>query len=77
MEIILIIVLILTSLTDQEFKFKVLLFKDGQTKYEKEFTVTMNAAESGNAAELEKRAYRLVDLAFTTIIKDREFQKAF
>ncbi len=69
--------LILTSLTDQEFKFKALLFKDGQTKYEKEFTVTMNAAESENAAELEKRAYRLVDLAFTTIIKDREFQKAF
>jgi hypothetical protein len=69
--------LILTSLTDQEFKFRALLFKDGQTKYEKEFTVNMDAAQSENAAELEKRAYRLVDLAFTTIIKDREFQKAF
>jgi hypothetical protein len=69
--------LILTSLTDQEFKFKALLFKEGQTKYEKEFTVTMDAAQSENAAELEKRAYRLVDLAFTTIIKDRDFQKAF
>lgn len=69
--------LILTSLTDQEFKFKALLFKDGQTKYEKEFTVTMDAAKSESPAELEKRAYRLVDLAFTTIVKDREFQKAF
>lgn len=69
--------LILTSLTDQEFKFKALLFKDGQTKYEKEFTVTMDPTQSENPAELEKRAYRLVDLAFTTIVRDRDFQKAF
>jgi hypothetical protein len=69
--------LILTSLTDQEFKFKAFLFKDGLTKFEKEFTVTMAAAQSENAADLEKRAYRLVYLAFTTIIKDRDFQKAF
>jgi hypothetical protein len=69
--------LILTSLTDREFKFKGLLFKDGQTKFEKEFSVTMNAPESENQADLEKRAYRLVDLAFTTIVKDKDFQKAF
>ena len=68
--------LILTSLTDQEFKFKALLFKDGQTKYEKEFTVTMDAAQSEKPADLEQRAYRIVDSAFTTIIKDREFQKS-
>jgi hypothetical protein len=64
-------------LTDQEFKFKALLVKDGQTKYEKEFTVTMVASKSENTAELEKRAYHLVDLAFTTIVKDRDFQRAF
>jgi hypothetical protein len=69
--------LILTSLTDQEFKFKALLFKDGETKYEKEFTVTMDATKTDNAAELEKRAYNLVDLAFTTIVKDRDFQRSF
>ncbi len=69
--------LILTSLTDQEFKFKAMLFKDGQTKFEKEYTVTMEAAQTEKPADLEKRAYRLVDSAFTTIVKDREFQKAF
>jgi hypothetical protein len=69
--------LILTSLTDQEFKFKVFLFRDGLSKLEKEFTVTMAAAQSETVADLEKRAYLLVDLAFTTIIKDKDFQKAF
>lgn len=69
--------LILTSLTDQEFKFKVLLFKDGETKLEKEYSVTMGAAGTENAADLEKRAYRLVDLAFLTIVRDRDFQKVF
>lgn len=69
--------LILTSLTDQEFKFKALLFKDGQTKFEKEYTVTTGAAQSEQTADLEKRAYRLVDSAFTAVVKDREFQKAF
>jgi hypothetical protein len=69
--------LTMTSLTDQEFKFKVFLFKDGLTKLEKEFTVTMDASQSAAAGDQEKRAYRLVDLAFTTIVKDRDFQKAF
>jgi len=26
---------------------------------------------------LEKRAYRLVDVAFTTIMKDRDFRRVF
>jgi hypothetical protein len=69
--------LILTSLTDQEFRFKALLLKDGQTKFEKEFTVTMKSAGTENVGELEKRSYNLVDIAFTTIMKDHEFQKSF
>jgi len=68
---------ILLSMTDQELKFKVLLFKEGESKLDKEFTVTMPAAGTENAAELEKRGYRLMDLAFTTVMKDRDFQKAF
>jgi hypothetical protein len=67
----------LLSMTDQEFKFKVLIFKDGETRLDKEYTVTMAAATTTNAADLEKRAYQLVDLAFTTIVKDREFQRVF
>ncbi len=65
------------SMTDQEFKFKVLVFRDGATKLDKEYTVTMAAAATDNPAELEKRSYQLVDLAFTTIMRDRDFQRAF
>jgi len=67
----------LLSMTDQEFRFKVTLFKEGESKFDKEYTVTMAAATSENPAELEKRAYQLVDLAFTTVLRDREFSRAF
>ncbi len=68
---------ILTSMTDQELKFKVLVFKEGETRLDKEYTVTMPAAATENTAELEKRGYRLIDLAFTTIVRDRDFQRVF
>lgn len=68
---------VLLSLTDQEFRFKVLVFKEGETKLDKEYTVTMAAAATDNVAELEKRTNQLADLAFTTIMKDRDFQKVF
>jgi hypothetical protein len=67
----------LTSLTDQEFSFKVYVYKNGETKLEKDFTVKMAAAGTENVADLERRSYRLVDLAFTTIMKDKEFQRVF
>jgi hypothetical protein len=67
----------LTSLTDQEFSFKVYVYKNGETKLEKDFTVKMSAAGTDNPADLERRSYRLVDLAFTTIMKDKDFQRVF
>jgi hypothetical protein len=67
----------LTSITDQEFSFKVFLYKNGETKLEKDFTVKMSAAGTDNVADLEKRSYRLVDLAFTTIMRDKDFQRVF
>ena len=69
--------LTLTSLTDQEFSFKVYVYKNGETKLEKDFTVKMSVASTENVADLEKRSYRLVDLAFTTIMKDKDFQRVF
>jgi len=68
---------ILLSMTDQEFKFKVIVFKNGETKLEKEYTVSMPAAATEDAAQLEKRGYQMIDLAFTTIMRDRDFQKVF
>ena len=69
--------LTLTSMTDQVFSFKVYLFKNGVTKLEKAFTVKMAPASTTNVADLEKRSYRMVDLAFTTILKDKDFQRVF
>ena len=70
--------LVLLSLSDEEFKFKVIIFKEGDIKFDKDYAVTMAAApETDNTATLERRAYQLVDLSFTTIMKDREFQKHF
>ena len=69
--------LILTSVTDQEFKFKVLVFKNGEMKLDKAFSVTIPPAGTNEVPELEKRAYRLVDVAFTAIMKDRDFRRVF
>ena len=69
--------MVLTSLTDQDFTFKVYVFRDGETKLEKEMTVKTAAAATDDAAELEKRSYRLVDQAFVTILRDRDFQRVF
>ena len=68
---------VLLSLTDQELKFKVQVFRDGETRLDKDYTVTMAPAASEDAATLERRGYQLVDLAFTTILRDRDFQKVF
>ncbi|MEN6468745.1 MAG: hypothetical protein ABFD45_07325 [Smithella sp.] len=65
---------IFLSMTDQEFKFKVLVLKGGESKFDKEYTVNVPVATTDDVAELEKRAYKLVELAFTTILNDPDFQ---
>lgn len=67
----------LLSMTDQELTFKIILFKDGQTKLDKDLTVKMAPAATEDVTALEKRGYQMVDLAFTTIMRDRDFQRAF
>ena len=69
--------MVLTSLTDEAFTFKVLVFRDGETKLEKEMSVKMAAVATDNAADLEKRSYRLVDPAFVMILRDKDFQRVF
>jgi len=39
--------------------------------------VKTQPASTDNAADLEKRSYRLVDQAFVTILRDRDFQRVF
>ncbi|OPY84144.1 MAG: hypothetical protein A4E72_02356 [Syntrophus sp. PtaU1.Bin208] len=69
--------LILMSMTDQESKFQVLLFRGGEQKFQKDYTVTMPAPSSQDPNELEKNAYRLIDQMVTTVFKDKEFRKVF
>ncbi|MFO7569230.1 MAG: hypothetical protein R6W75_05485 [Smithellaceae bacterium] len=69
--------LVLMSLTDEEFKFKVLVFRDGETRLNKEMRVTMSPVATTDVASLEQRSYRLVDHAFVAILRDRDFQRVF
>jgi hypothetical protein len=69
--------LVLTSMTDQECNFRILLFKNGESKFQKDYAVTMPPSSSTDPKELEKRSYRLIDQMVTSVFKDRDFQKAF
>ena len=69
--------LVLTSMTDQECKFQILLFKNGESKFQKDYAVTMPPSSSTDPKELEKRSYRLIDQMVISVFKDRDFQKAF
>jgi hypothetical protein len=69
--------LTLLAMTDQELKFKVIILRGGESNFDKDYTVSMAAATTDDVAELEKRGYQLVELAFTTILNDRDFQKVF
>ncbi|MDA8125817.1 MAG: hypothetical protein M0009_11590 [Deltaproteobacteria bacterium] len=67
----------LNSMTDQECKFQVLISKNGETKLQKDFTVTAPPPRSAeDKGELEKGAYRLVDQMVTAVFNDKDFQKA-
>lgn len=68
--------LVLLSVTDQEVKFQAFVFKDGVETFQKSYQVTMPPPASQDARDLEKRAFALVDLTFTTLVRDRDFQKA-
>jgi len=69
--------IIMTSITDQEFRFQVILLPPGKSPFRKDYTVTMSPTQDTDPAKLEQRGYRLVDAAFTAIVRDPEFKKAF
>jgi hypothetical protein len=69
--------IVLNSVSDQKFVFSVSLIMAGQSTYQQEYTVESPPADTADLAELEKRGYRLVDAAFTSMIGDPGFRKAF
>jgi hypothetical protein len=69
--------IVLNSVSDQKFVFSVNLIKPGQPTFQQEYTVESPPAGTADLAELEQRGYRLVDAAFTAMVGDPEFRKAF
>jgi len=69
--------LVLLSMTDQECKFQVLLFKEGEQKFQKEYAVTMPAPTSQDPKDLEKNAYLLIDRMVMAVFSDKDFRKVF
>lgn len=67
----------LDSVTDRTFVFTVNLIRPGESTFQKTFTVEAPPAGTADPAELEKRGYRMVDAAFTTMVGDPGFRKAF
>lgn len=68
---------IMNSITDQEFKFNVILLVPGKQPFRKDYTVKMPPTQDKDPAKLEKRGYELVDASFMAIVGDADFQKAF
>jgi len=69
--------IVLNSVSDLKFAFSVNLITPGQSTFQKEYTVESPPAGTTDLAELEKRSYRLADAAFTAMVGDPEFRKAF
>lgn len=69
--------IVLNSVSDQKLVFSVNLIRPGEAMFQKEFTVESPPAGTTDLAELEKRSYRLVDDAFTAMVGDPGFRKAF
>jgi len=69
--------LVLMSMTDQEAKFQIFLFKGGEQKFQKDYVVTLPALPSQDPKELEKNAYLLIDRMVTAVFQDKEFRKVF
>lgn len=67
----------LASVTDRTFVFTVNMIIPGESTFRKTFTVEAPPAGTADPAELEKRGYRLVDAAFTTMVGDPGFRNAF
>jgi hypothetical protein len=68
--------LIMLSMTDRNFDFRVNVTRDGITIMQKIYSVTMPAYENYDVATLEKNAYSMIDKSVVTLLSDPDFLKA-
>jgi len=69
--------IVLLSFDEDELKFKVTLYENRETIFEKEMKVTIPPAPERDPILLKKRAYDMIDLTAQTILNDSGFQAAF
>lgn len=66
------------SFTDEEIVFKVDLLKGGVILFQKPFIAKLlPILNQTDPVQLEMKAYELMDITITTILKDPDFKKAF
>lgn len=70
------VLLTFTSLTDQQFVFTSEVLKEKQLACSRQFTITEPPPTSMEPSALEQRAYKMIDSAVSTLLLDKEFQKA-
>lgn len=68
--------LIMLSMSDRTFEFRVNMTKDGAPILQKIYTVNMPEPNSYDPAVLEKRAYAMIDKSVEKVLKDPDFLKA-
>ncbi len=68
--------LIMLSMTDRSFEFRVNMTRDGVTILQKIYTVNMADTNSLDPAVLEKNAYAMIDKSVKTVLNDPDFVKA-
>lgn len=65
-----------TSLTDQEFKFEVVVLKGNQQIFKNSYAIAAPPPKQQKPAALEQRAYRMVDAAVSAVLSDPAFQQS-
>lgn len=68
--------LIMLSMSDRTFEFRVNMTRDGATIMQKIYTVNMPETGSYDPAVLEKSAYAMIDKSVDMVLKDPDFLKA-
>ncbi len=68
--------LIMLSMTDRAFEFRVNMTKDGISILQKIYTINMPETNTFDPVVLEKNAYAMIDKSVQTVLKDPDFLKA-
>jgi hypothetical protein len=69
--------IVFLSFNDEELRFKITLYENRETIFEKEMKINMPPVQERNPVVLQTRGYEMIDLTIKTILDDSGFQAAF